>query len=71
VCNVLAMTGMDLKVRRVQVRKTQQDVATILGKSRSWVAKVENMRGQVPVPAASVYDTVLRTFEHVNTEAVA
>ena len=65
------MTGMDLKLRRVKVRKSQQDVAAIVGKSRSWVAKVEAIRGQVPPEPASIYDTVLRTFEHVSTEAVA
>jgi hypothetical protein len=64
-------TGMDFKLRRVKTRKTQADVALIVRKSRSWVAKVEATRGPVPASAAALYDTVLRTFEHVSNEGTA
>jgi transcriptional regulator with XRE-family HTH domain len=64
-------TGMDFKLRRVKARRTQADVARIVRLSRSWVAKVESMRGPVPAEAAKLYDTVLRTFEHVSDEGEA
>lgn len=62
---------MDLKVRRVKVRRTQQDVATALGVSRSQVAKVEAIRGDVPSETARAFDTVLRTYERVSTTEAA
>lgn len=71
-CNVCGMaTGMDFKLRRIRVRKSQETVARIVRKSRSWVAKVEAIRGEVPATPAAIYDAVLRTFEDVSNEAVA
>lgn len=62
---------MDFKLRRIKARKTQEDVALIVRKSRSWVAKVEAKRGTVDPDTAALYDAVLRTFEHVSNEGTA
>lgn len=62
-CNVCHMvTGMDLKVERVKARLRQHQIAERTGLSRSWVAKVEGITGQVPSAMSDRYDAALRTF---------
>jgi transcriptional regulator with XRE-family HTH domain len=55
-------TGMNLKVARITARLTQAQVAERAGLSRSWVAKAEGFRGEVPADMISKYDEALRTF---------
>lgn len=61
-------TGMDLKVRRIRLRLTQDQVAKRLGVSRSWVARAE---GDNPPSSDALQrlDAALRTFGDVSEAA--
>lgn len=59
---------MDLKVHRIRSKVTQQQIATHLQLSRSWVAKVERVSDDLPRETVERYLAALRTFADV-TEA--
>lgn len=59
---------MDLKVRRIRAKVTQQQIADVVGLSRSWVAKVERQES-LPVATIERYATALRTFADVREVA--
>lgn len=59
---------MDLKVRRIRAKVTQEQIAHLVGMSRSWVAKVE--RTDEPKPrAVNLYNLALSTFPDVREVA--
>lgn len=60
---------MDLKVRRIRAKVTQQQIATRVGLSRSWVAKVERVSDDLPRATVQVYENALRTFQDVSEVA--
>ncbi len=53
---------MDLKVRRIRARITQQQVAERVGLSRSWVAKIER-QDKVAVDVIGKYVTALDALQ--------
>lgn len=61
-------TGMDLKVRRIRARVTQEQIAKHVGLSRSWVAKVERSKEVAPAVVGRYYDALL-TFADVSEVA--
>lgn len=60
---------MDLKVRRIRLKVTQEQVAQHVGLSRSWVAKVERIDDDLPAKTVKLIDAALRTFENVSDVA--
>lgn len=61
-------TGMDLKVRRIRLKVTQEQVAQHVGLSRSWVAKMERIDDDLPAAKAEMILAALRTFENVRSD---
>ena len=59
---------MDLKVRRIRAKVTQEQVAKHVGLSRSWVAKIERQDNVTPEHVARYVDA-LRTFADVREVA--
>jgi transcriptional regulator with XRE-family HTH domain len=59
---------MDLKVRRIRAKVTQDQIAQHIGLSRSWVAKVERQENVAPENVAK-YVEALRTFADVREVA--
>lgn len=60
---------MDLKVRRIRAKVTQQQIAVHVGLSRSWVAKVERVSDDLPVVVVDKYLKALGTFADVREVA--
>lgn len=60
---------MDLKVRRIRAKVTQEQIAKHVGLSRSWVAKIERVPGDLPHDVVVRYDAALRTFLDVSEVA--
>jgi transcriptional regulator with XRE-family HTH domain len=62
---------MDLKVRRIRLKVTQEQVADRLvpRMSRSWVAKVERIEDDLPAKTVARIEASLRTFENVSEVA--
>jgi transcriptional regulator with XRE-family HTH domain len=60
---------MDLKVRRIRAKVTQEQIAKHVGLSRSWVAKIERVPDDLPVATVTKYDNALRTFLDVSEVA--
>jgi len=60
---------MDLKVRRIRAKVTQEQIAKHVGLSRSWVAKTERVPGDLPAVTVGKYLDALRTFENVSEVA--
>ncbi len=60
---------MDLKVRRIRAKVTQEQIAKHVGLSRSWVAKVERVPDDLPRLTVEKYDAALRTFVDVSEVA--
>ena len=60
---------MDLKVRRIRAKVTQEQVGKHVGMSRSWVAKVERIEDDLPAKTVARIEASLRTFENVSEVA--
>ena len=61
--------GMDLKVKRIRAKVTQEQLAKAADRSRSWVTKVESGSDELPAQVVARYEAGLSKFLDVREVA--